>query len=90
MIFNNEEYIYWVYNEKKWCVKKDSKNEYEKEIGEWELISIFFLNEEELFYVGKVINNDVKIIRYEYKKNWRKKDDIYIYRVEKEKNINLF
>lgn len=88
--FNNKEHIYWVHNEKKWCVKKDSKNEYEKETGEWEPISIFFSNEEELFYVGKVINNDAKITRYEYKNNWRKKDDIHTHRAEKEKNINLF
>lgn len=86
--FNNEEHIYWVHNEKKWCVKKDSKNEYEKDTGEWEPISIFFSNEEDLFYVGKVINNDAKITRY--KRNWRKKDDIHRHKAEKGKNINLF
>lgn len=86
--FNNEEHIYWVHNEKKWCVKKDSKNEYEQETGEWEPISIFFSNEEELFYVGKVINNDAKITRY--KRNWRKKDDIHRHKAGKEENQNLF
>lgn len=41
-----------------------------------------------LFYVGLVMNNDVKIVRYN--KDWSKKDDIYRYIVEKNEGRNIF
>lgn len=78
------EYIYWGYNEKMF-VKRDGKIENEIEIGKCELISIFFLDKEKLFYVGKVIEIDVKILIYNM--NWKKEDDIYRNEVE---NRNFF
>lgn len=86
--FDNEEQIYWVHNEKNWCVKRDGKNEYEQETGQWVPISIFFSNKEKLFYVGKVNNIDAKITRYD--ENWSKKDDIHSRKAGKKKNKSFF
>lgn len=85
-IVNNEEYIYWVYNENKF-VKRDDKKEYG--IVFWELISILILDENicNFFFVGKVMGDDVKVIKYD--KDWNKVCDIYKYR-ENRVNRNFF
>lgn len=81
---DSKEQIYWVHNEKGF-IERDCENENEtqtgnnsskrKDIGRWQLTSIFFSDEENLLYVGKAIDNDAKITRY--KMDLEKKDDIH-------------
>lgn len=87
-ILDKEEHIFWVHNEKK-LVKKEGKNENKTvtETGDWEPISILFSAEEEIFFVGKAMDNDAKINRY--KKNWVKDNDIHKHK-ENGKSRNLF
>lgn len=74
---DNEEHIYWVHNEEK-NIGTDSKDEPVAQTGDWEPISIFYSTKEQMFYVGKVMQNDAKITRYN---NYMvKKNDIHYIR----------
>lgn len=60
---DNEDHIYWVHNEEK-NIRTASKDEPVAQTGDWEPISIFYSTNEQMFYVGKVMQNDAKITRY--------------------------
>lgn len=83
---NNEEHIYWVHIEKR-LVKRDDKNEHET--ATWEPISILISDENtcNFFFVGKAMNDDAKVTKYD--KDWKKVDDIHKHK-ENRKNRNLF
>lgn len=98
MIVSENKYIIFLVdiNEKK-IVKKVVLGEMDfevlsKDIGLWELISIYFLDKIKKIYVGKFMYRGVKIIRYKYdEKDFEKIDDIfdyYMYFVYLVENIN--
>lgn len=78
---DNEEDIYWVHNEEK-NIRTASKDEPVAQTGDWEPISIFYSTNEQMFYVGKVMQNDAKITRYN---NYMVKQMIFIIFVNTEK-----
>lgn len=49
---------------KKKNIGTDSKDEPVAQTGDWEPISIFYSTKEQMFYIGKVMQNDAKITRY--------------------------
>lgn len=79
--------IYWVHRKKKVVIKND-KLEHETHTGKWTPISIYFSDEDKLFYVGKVKNNDAKITRYYT--DWTEKDDIHRYIGDGNESENFF